>query len=152
MPPTQLDATYQERRVALSRHVEDVAAKLWVARDWGDRSSFTAKAIPMVEGGMRVMVSLVDAYMTSKSRVAAGDPHLRLTPLVPSDIGVEDVRGVPASEVYDRPFGALGQKLAEGAQFVEADNYAADYVRKLVVTDLQLAYTTASAMWIGLNG
>ena len=47
---------------------------------------------------------------------------------------------------------ALYVQLAKGSDFVFADNGTAEYVRTLVRTDMQLAFTHASRVWMALNG
>jgi len=152
--PSQLDLNFRKQRQGIFNRVGDLAVGLWTARDWGDESTFTTPAIRNVEGGMSATVTLINAYYNAKARAASGNAQLPAKDVEPSFFTIEDVRGVPALEVYSRPFGALGAKLAADPEleFAAADNDIADYVRKLAVTDMQLALTQSSALWIALYG
>lgn len=141
-----LDQAFQRDRLAMIRKVEDAVAKAWMDRDWGDDTSYLNPAVTIVEGGMMQVAALTDAYFSRKA------DSMDKTALAHHEYDVSKVRGVPATEVYSRPFGTLGAKLSSGSDFATADDEAADYVRKLVSTDMQLAFTHAARDWMEAHG
>lgn len=60
----------------------------------------------------------------------------------------EKMRGLPAAEVYARPFGAYAKFLSDGADEADAVRAAQASVSKLAATDLQLAQTHSARDWM----
>lgn len=144
----QLDAIYDMQRRRLLATTSAAANRLWVAGAYDDRERWLASAVPLVQAGQRQTVALLSAYMTAKARRATGDHAMPMKALSPDEYTIEKLRGVPADEVYSRPFGTIGARLAAGASFDQATTTAAAYVTKLAATDLQLAQTHAARDWM----
>lgn len=135
-----LDVAYHSRRVRLARLVGAATAAAW-AELHNDRTATLDRVVPLVENGQAAAAALVDAYMAAKTETTVkGLDATRYT--------IEALRRVPAREVYDRPFGALGGQLAAGAEFATALASAQGALDRLVRTDLQLAQTHAARDWM----
>jgi hypothetical protein len=146
---TALDKTYQDSRSRMISKAAEVAAKTW---DPNDRDS-VKRVVAIVEGGMAQVANLVSAFFTQKARAHTGNAQLPMLTVPAREMKVEAVRGVKAAEVYERPYGAIGVALANGEDFDAATVSARDYVKKLALTDLQLAQTHAAKKWMELaNG
>jgi hypothetical protein len=145
-PLTPLDRAFDTKRRELFERTENAVARAWTVRNYGDRESFVRQAVALVEGGQRQTVDLVNGYMVAKLRQLVDGGAPRTVP--PSDFTVEKLRGVPAAEVYDRPFGALGYHLSLGAEFKVADQAGEKDVRRLVSVDLLLALTHSMKAWM----
>lgn len=144
----RIDQTYQWKRLEMRSKLVDAAAEIWVGREWAERSNFLDKIIPFVEGGMSASVQLLESYLVMQAQLASGDTGIQTPQLDISHYTIENMRGVPATEVYDRPYGTLGTHLMKNANFKSADEKAAEYVKQLAATDLQLAETRASRDWM----
>lgn len=148
-----VDDKFQEDRLHVSAKVQMAAERAWLDRVWHDRSTFTDRVIPIVEGGIGAIVAMTNAYMNHKASISAGEDIAVQVDVHPEDVSIESLRrGVTALEVYSRPFGALGHHLEQGETFPSADDAAAAYVKKLVETDMQLAFITACNLWVVLYG
>lgn len=141
----QLDNAYQAQRARLSNAVMAGAAAVW-AEGFRDRERTIGQVVPFVEVGLGLTVSLVDAYMAAKA-TAAGERAV-VKGLDPALYTIAALRGLPAAEVYERPFGALGGQLAEGAEFGAALQASQAALGRLVRTDLQLAQTRSARDWM----
>lgn len=139
-PPSRLDGAYRSQRLRLTSAVTSTATGLW-ARGRRDEQQALEDVLRVVYAGQRQMVALVDAFMGIKARTGPQG-------LDPSRYTVEAIRGVPAEELYRRPWGALGGQLAQGASFASAADSAAASLAKLVRTDLQLSQTHAARDWM----
>jgi hypothetical protein len=143
-----LDAAYQRNRREIASKVADAVEQAWKNNLDGGRDVFIKQAVMLVQGGMQATAVLLSAYFTTKARISSGNSTLRPTVIPARELTVEALRGVPADEVYGRPFGALGFQLAQGAEFDAAAETGQSYARKLAMTDLQLASTHATKRWI----
>lgn len=148
----QLDAVYDTQRRRLLATASAAAHRLWVTGGYNDRTRFLAQVVPLVEAGQAKTVALLGAYMTQKARMATGEIALPMRALPALDYTIAKLRGEPAADVYSRPFGTIGARMADGATFDAAAATAGAYVTKLAATDLQLAQTHAAKDWLGTNG
>lgn len=146
--PGQIDYAYNTQRRRILNLTAAGANRLWVAGGYNDRETFLQHVVAVVEAGQRQTVSLLSAYMTHKARTALNDPHHPYIALNPDDFTVEKLRGVPADEVYARPFGTIGARMAAGVDFAAAAATAGSYVTKLAATDVQLAQTYGAKAWV----
>jgi hypothetical protein len=136
----RLDAAFRGQRLKLAGIVQGATVRAWM-RERHNRDAAIEAALQVVHAGQARTVELVDAYMALK---VGGDPK----GLPAGRFTVEALRGLPAAEVYDRPYGALGAQLAGGAEFSTALSSAQASVSKLAGTDLQLAQTHAAREWM----
>lgn len=138
----ELDNAYRAHRARIRATVVATANGIW-ARDFQNRDSMVARVVPVVEGGQRATATLVDAYMTAKTRMATG-AHASVKGIDPGDYTIEKLRGEPADEVYGRPFGLFIHELRQGAPFAAAVVSGQGYMTKLVATDLQMAQVSSA--------
>lgn len=141
----ELDAVYRSQRLRLTRTIAAAAAAEW-ASAYRDRERAVATLVPLVEAGQAQTVALVSGYMTAKA-TAAGEP-VATRGLERELYTIAALRGLSAAEVYERPFGALGGQLAQGAEFAQAFASSRASLDRLVRTDLQLAQTHAARDWM----
>jgi len=142
-PGLDLTAAYTAQQAATRTTVLSYLAALWAAlTSWRslDAAAFVAQAVPVITGGQQRTAALTAAYLAHVVRDGGG------TPSAPDLGGMsdEDLRGVPATEVYRRPFTQLWTDLSQGKPLDQAVASAGQRVQSLSATDLQLAKTTAS--------
>lgn len=102
-----------------------------------DALQFAAAVAPIVTGGQQRTATLTAAYLGQLIRAAGGTaPTVDL-----SGITDAELRGVPATEVYQRPFRQIWTDLSQGKPLDQAVTSAGHRLNDLVVTDLQLAKT-----------
>jgi len=147
----QLDATYNLQRRQLSDKLSASVGVLFTQTLDKGRDAFIPNAVNLVQGGMTAVASLVNAYFSQKVRIVAGEPLLKTVNIDPSEFTVEKLRGVPAEDVYARPYAALGFHLNQGEPFEVAAKAGADRAVRIAATDLQLAQTHAARAWIGAH-
>jgi len=141
----ELDNAFQTHRTRLTNLVASQAALAWQQMH-NEREQAVAMSVSIVESGQRATAQLVDAYMVASAREVGHTISAR--GLDPAAYTTEVLRGIPASEVYDRPFGALGGQLEQGAEFATAMQSAQAALDRLVRTDLQLSHTNAARDWM----
>jgi hypothetical protein len=127
-----------ELRSALLEAVLELFRRLTSWRD-ADADEFVAAAVPMVQGAQQAMARITDSYMAAILSDLLGED---IEPLGFS-LG-EDLRGVPAEEVYRRPFTQIWTDLSEGALLRDAVEAGERRAEGLAATDLELAKTRAS--------
>lgn len=142
---SQIDAAYTAQRLRLSATVSAAVAASW-AHLHQDRPAAIGQIVALVGAGQTHTVRLVNAYMTAKTIEATGR-GVRIT-LDPALYTTDLLRGIAASAVYSRPFGAYGAFVNDGAHPAEAIRAARASVSKLAATDLQLAQTHAARDWM----
>lgn len=135
-----VDAAYRTQRLRLISTVNAATASVW-AQGFRDRERVIQEVLRIVHAGQAQTVALVDAYMAVKAQAPVRG-------LAPDAYTVALLRGVPAEEVYGRPFGALGAHLAGGTEFGAAFQSGRDSLGRLVRTDLQLAQTHSARDWM----
>lgn len=145
MTTTPLDTAYQAQRIRLTATVTAATASAW-AQHYKDRNATIQRVVGIVTAGQAHTVRLVDSYMTAKAVQATGSGTLKH--LDPKRYITDILRGLPAAEVYSRPFGAYGSFLKDGAHPKEALRAAQSSVSKLAATDLQLAQTHSARDWM----
>lgn len=129
----ELDAAYGAQRRRLRSVAGTAALRSW-DQNFRNREQAISGLAALVTAGQVQMTSLVDAYMAAKG---GGRPKGLAAP-TPRDL----------QAVYERPYGALGGQLENGAEFGAAMASARASVGKLVATDLQLAQTYAARDWM----
>lgn len=128
----RLDAAY----VAQVKQIRDRVNRFVLARFGAgefrdaDLERFVRQVVPVVLAGRRQVSALTDAYL---SRV------LGIRPLGPID--TDALRGVPADEVYARPYVTVRTKLSEGSPLDVAVAAAAARLTDIALADMQLAKT-----------
>lgn len=145
-----LDQAFETQRLRLVETVTRTAVATWDLT-FHEREAATAQMVQLVEAGTGQMAALVDAYMTASLREAGEN----VAPQGEAGGGytVQELRGVPGDAVYDRPFGAIGGQLEEGAEFAVAMEASRERLRREIRTDLQLAQVKAAqALVTGDNG
>lgn len=141
----ELDAIYRSQRLRLAATVTAGAARIW-SQSFRERERTIERVVPLVFAGQRRTVDLVDSYMAMKMRMAIGRGEPK--GLNPDSYTVDQLRGRPAGEVYDRPFGALGSFLGREEGFGAAMSASVASLERLVRTDLQLTQTHAARDWM----
>jgi hypothetical protein len=139
----RIDGVFRSERLRVTSRVEAAAAAMF-ATLYRDPEETVGRVVPVVEAGAGRVVALTDAYMTAKA-VAAG---VRMAVKGLSAFAYRDLRSRDAAEVYQRPFGALGGQLAQGAELEVALRSARGALSRLVRTDMQLAQTHAAQEWM----
>lgn len=141
---TKLDLSYDRQLQAVQRQVLSFAARSWGAlsayRD-ADADRFIAKVAPRVEAGQKRVAELTDAYI---SRVSADELGAPIKRGQVAGSTTADLRGVPADEVYRRPFATVYKQLAAGASLSAAVDAGGARLSSLVSTGSQLAKTHAA--------
>lgn len=109
-----------------------------------DMRRFLSTALPMVAGAQRLMGSLTDAYL---SRVVGALTDSTSLPIgLPTSLVTgEALRGVPPTEVYQRPFVATWTALSNGQSLDAAVRQGGERLRSIASTDLQLAKTHSAS-------
>lgn len=138
---SELDNAYRSQRLRLVSAVEAGAAATWGNLYREPERRATAAVLPLVIAGQAATVTLLDAYMAAK---VGAQPKA----LDRARYTTEALRGLPAEEVYERPFRALGAQLGAGEELPVAVASARAAVSRLVHTDLQLAQTHAARDWM----
>lgn len=136
--PTRLDLAYRQQVAQVRSRLERFAREQFTAGEFrdDDMARFVAAVVPVVLAGRRQVSALTDAYLSQKVAKARGG---RIRPAGPVD--TDSLRGVPAAEVYQRPFITVRSKLAEGLALDAAVSAGLARTSDLVLADLQLAKT-----------
>lgn len=131
----RLDAAYVAQVKAVRSRVEAFALARFGAGEHRDAdvARFVAQVVPVALAARRQVASLTDAYL---SRV------LGIRSLGPID--TDSLRGVPADEVYARPYKTVWMKLSEGLTYDAAVSAGAARLVDITLADLQLAKTHAA--------
>jgi hypothetical protein len=143
IPPEVVTAGYAAQQQATRATVAGYLNALWARlTSWRtpDADQFAAQAAPIVTGGQQRTAALTAAYLQHMLAAGGGTPgSLDLS-------GMDDttIRGVPAVEVYRRPFTQLWYDLSRGRPLDQAVTAAGARLQDLVATDLQLAKTHTS--------
>lgn len=143
---TDVDRAYRSQRQRLRAALLAIVAREWLAASMQAQDAFAAAVAPVVAAGQAQTARLVDAYMATKTLQATGRGQVR--GLNTEKYTTAELRGVPAAEVYLRPFGAVGAALQKGAEFSVAKAAGKAAVDKLVTTDVQLAQTYSARDWM----
>ncbi|MFI1607844.1 hypothetical protein ACH4YN_38020 [Streptomyces griseofuscus] len=134
----QYDTITGRLRERLLAFVLDAFGSLGSYRD-ADAAEFVDHVLPVVLGAQQQIGALTDAYLASAVADMFGGAA--------APVGVQladDLRGVPAAEVYARPFASVWTALGEGRDMAEAVGLGNNRLRSIADTDLQLARTHAA--------
>lgn len=143
---TTFDETYRNQRRRLTQLVARAAAATITPTSTSEQAAAAQHAVPIVKAGQTHMVQLVGAYMTAKTIAETGnDPGVILDP---ARYTTEALRGLPASEVYQRPFTVYSAALERTDSPEQALASARAQVKSLAMTDLQLAQTHSARDWM----
>lgn len=132
---------HQEQLRQIKALVKARVRALWDALPaYRDKNSddFVEMVAPLVEAGQVQVAEITSAYIAQAVAV------MNDTPPLPVDVDVADVtapRGVPASEVYQRPAQTVWTKLSDGVPYAVAVAAGATRLEQLLGIDLQLAQT-----------
>lgn len=147
---TRLDLNYDAQVLAVRKRVQQYAARYWDGlgawRD-ADADRLIAALVPRVEAGQARIAQLTDAYI---ARVAADGGSISRGSV--ADASTEALRGVPADEVYQRPFVEMRTKLSEGSTVSTAVAAGGARLLDLVSTGMQLAKTHSARAAIDRSG
>lgn len=143
--PSTVDITYGAQRLRLVAAVEAAVAAAWAHR-FQDEKAAIDQIVRIVETGQSHTVHLVEAYMLAKA--IENDIRVARVGLDPASYTTSIMRGIDASVVYGRPFGAYGAFLKDGASQADAIRAAKASVSKLAATDMQLAQTHSARDWM----
>lgn len=140
MTATRALATYRDVQLQLRRRSSAAVAAAWSrlgSYDDVDVARFVDQIRPVVEGARQASARATDAYLTS---YVQGGPQGLPPPQIRN--------GVTIDEVYRRPFVEVWSELQAGRRWVDA--VASGQIRAVaaVNTDVQLAATHTSQMWI----
>lgn len=143
--PTQrvIDA-YRRSSERLRQHIIRYLTLAWGNLDdyrTADIERWVAQIVPVVEGSLRQMASMTDAYLAAVETVTTGE---RAAPIGAETPTTETLRGVPASEVYQRAGVTVWTALSTGIEFPDAWQQGIDRATSIATTDLQLAKTHTS--------
>lgn len=138
-----LQAALTERYDALSGSLRDrlisfVLSAFDSLGDYRDADAvvFIERVLPVVLGVQQQMGQITDAYLSSMIADMMGGAA------VPAGAAIsEELRGVPPSEVYRRPFVQMWTALSRGHDFVDAVGQGRTRLLSITETDLQLART-----------
>ena len=140
MPPTRALAYYRDFQQQLRRRSALAVMAAWDSlgsynRDDVDR--FLEQVRPVVEGARRSSSRATEVYLTSYT---SGGP---------TGLPAPEIRGgVSVDEVYRRPFVQVWRDLEAGRPFNEAVRHGRARAVSAVNTDIQLASTHTTRMWI----
>jgi hypothetical protein len=147
---TRLDLNYDAQVLAVRTRVTEYARRYWAGLgSWRDADAdrLIAALVPRVEAGQARVAQLTDAYI---ARVAAGSGAIVRGAV--ADVSTESLRGVPADEVYQRPFVEMRTNLAEGSTVTTAVAAGGARLLSLVSTGQQLAKTHSARQAIDRSG
>jgi hypothetical protein len=132
---------YTARTDRLRRQLVRYLTATWGALDdyrTANIEAFAASVVPVVQGSLRQMGVMTDAYLASVETAATGE---RTSPVGAPTLTTEALRGVPAAEVYQRPGVTVWTALSEGKEFPVAWEMGLARLLSIGTTDLQLAKT-----------
>lgn len=122
----------------------------FLTRSWGslaawrdaDAAAFLARILPIVQGAADQQAALTDAYL---SRLLADQLGTAVAPKGIRPPTLAQLRGgVPATEVYSRPFKATRAAIGEGLDLQTSARRGLERLLSISTTDMQLTRTTTS--------
>lgn len=138
MPNRRLDAAYAAQVKAIRTRVQTFALARFRAGQYRDVNlgEFVKQAVPIIAAGQRQISSLTDSYlsMTLTSMLGTKVP-------MRGAIDTSNLRGVPLTDVYERPFVTVRTKLSQGMPYDLAVQAGTARLVDLVLTDMQMAKT-----------
>ncbi|MGA5489570.1 hypothetical protein ACPCK1_17660 [Streptomyces pseudogriseolus] len=132
------DALSTSLRARVIQFVLDAFDSLGGHRD-GDAAAFVEQVLPTVLAAQAQMGQITDAYLSAMIADMLG------TAAAPAGVQLpEALRGVPADEVYTRPFVTTWTALAQGKAYTQAVAEGRTRLLSITETDMQLARTHAA--------
>lgn len=127
---SRLDAAYVAQVKAVRARVEAFAQARFAAGEHRDAdvARFVAQVVPVVLAGRKQVSSLTDAYLARVLGIRSLGP-----------IDTDALRGVPATEVYARPYKTVWTKLSEGLTYDAAVSAGAARLVDIALADMQMA-------------
>jgi hypothetical protein len=141
---------YAQQTSRLRETTRDTLIAYFLAGQFRDAdvALFLARAVPLVLSSRRRMASLTAAHIERVLRDVGLAPD---RPIAIPDVSL--LRGVAATDVYQRPFQQVWTELSQDKDFQAAVKVGETRVAKLIETDLQLAKThAAQAVMSKANG
>lgn len=135
---------FTARRAGINAVTEAAVLQLWDAQDsWRDPDSaaFIEQAVPVVQAGQGTVGALTSVYMADTVTARFGD---YVDPPAVDEQAIIGGRGVPADEVYRRPYVELYTALAGGRPLTTALELARARLSEIADLDLQRAYSLAA--------
>lgn len=138
----RMSDTLEDRAVAF---VRNAWANLDDYRD-AQIDQFVSRVAPVMEGAQAQTAALTDAYLAQYEAAVTGQA-VQPIGISAETISTEALRGVPASEIWQRPGRSVWSALADGKDLVDAARMGLQRAESLAATNLQLARThTAQAV------
>lgn len=135
---------FTAQRAQVNETTESVVLELWESlgswRD-NDAADFVAQAVPIVQAGQSTVSDLTAIYVAERAEEAFGDAVA--APDIPLDT-VTSARGVPAEDVYRRPFTTVYTALSQGRSLADAVDLGRNRLSEITDLDLQRTYSVAA--------
>lgn len=145
---TKLDVQYRNSVHQVRSKLESFAVRQWNGlgswRD-DDYERLVKTLVPRIDAGQQQIANLTDAYIRRLAVAEFGS--IRAGVVV--DASTEALRGVPAMEVYHRPFASAYTELKDGKSMTTALAAGRDRLSDLVLSGSQLAKTHAARDALG---
>lgn len=151
--PAMVTQAYGKQTAATREQLLALLAAMWLGLgSWRDRdiANFQRTALPAVAGAQRLMGSMTDAYLSRMIGTATKGIQ-RPVGVATGLITGTALRGVPPSEVYERPFQTVWTALNKGTAIDAAVRQGANRLRSVASTDLQLAKTHTTQQVLSRN-
>lgn len=138
---SRLDDAYAAQIRAIRTRVEGFTQSQFAAGDYrnADLAGFVKAAVPVILAGRRQVSMLTDAYLSRLLTDTLGRP---IAPV--GGIDTDTLRGVDATEVYERPYKTVWTELSNDKALDAAVAAGVARLSDLVLSDLQLAKTHTS--------
>jgi len=136
-----LQRVYAGQTKVIRDRVEAYAKTQWAAGAYreADMVRFLNRVVPVIKAGGTQMSALTDSYLARTLSLMLGEA------VKPQGaINTAALRGVPADEVYKRPFQTVWTSLSEQKPFDAAVSAGKARLVDIVRTDMQLAKTRTS--------
>jgi hypothetical protein len=138
--------TQSAQREALAERIIALIEREWSSLgswDSADVDRFLARVLPIVNGGQKMTARMVDVHISQLLTDMTGG-QVNVTGISSADL--EDLRGVPAAEVYRRPFVKVWEALKVGELFDNAVEMGRVRLNEIADDDLALAYRHANKL------
>lgn len=142
MPAAEQQAiitAYRSQSNSITTNLLNFLARSWAAlpgwRD-ADAATWVRQIVPYVEGAAAQQGALTEAYLSSLLGDMLGQP---VAPKGFTPPTIRDLRGVPGTEVYTRPFVSTRTALAKGFDLRTAAARGLERLMDLAATDMQLS-------------
>jgi hypothetical protein len=138
--------TQSAQREALAGRILALIEQEWSSLgswDSTDVDRFLSRVIPIVSGGQKMTARIVDVHVSQLLSEMTGDT---ISAVGLNGADLENLRGVPAGEVYRRPFVELWSALKEGQLFADAIEVGRSRLNEIADDDMSLAYRHANKL------